>query len=80
MPSFNEIFEAQKMRVGQPCATGLWRATLTQADRDQFDAALTDVGVPTSSIHRTMKAMGYEFGESAVKRHRAGGCKCSLTN
>lgn len=80
MPSFNEIFEAQKTRIGQPCATGLWRETLTLVDREQFDAALADASFTLSSIHRAMKAMGYEFGESAVKRHRAGGCKCSPTS
>lgn len=80
MPSFNETLQTQQVRIGRPCFTALWRETLAEADREQFDAALANPDIPTVVIHRTMKAMGYEFGDSAVKRHRSGGCKCSPTN
>jgi hypothetical protein len=80
MASFNDILGSNKPRIGQPCATGMWRATLSSADRAEFDAALANQEITGADIHRAMKAMGYEFGDSALKRHRAGGCKCSQTN
>lgn len=80
MPSFNEILEAQKPRIGQPCSTGLWRDTLEPGDRDQFDAALANPDITSADIFRTMKTMGFAGGDSAFKRHRIGGCKCSTTN
>lgn len=81
MPSFNETFQAHSGgRLGPPCFTGSWRNELTPDDREQFDQALGNPRNTSAAIFRTMKAMGYEYGDSSVARHRRGECTCSRTN
>lgn len=61
-----------------PCTVTTWRNTQTASDQNEFDQALKSTETPTVAIFRVMQSMGYSYGASAVRRHRAGECRCDI--
>ena len=63
------------------CGVTTWLAAQSPQDRAAAQAALADARMMGTTIHRAMRATGYDAGLASVQRHRRGDCKCpSPTN
>lgn len=76
MASFNDLLAQQTVTPTAVCSVAKWRGDLSPTDRAQFEAAAADASIQHAVLWRTMKALGFEAGTTAVQRHRTGGCKC----
>lgn len=58
------------------CYTGEYLATLSEADRADYEAAVTDPSIPTSAIHRALSKRGMRGRYDVTRRHVLGQCAC----
>ena len=66
-------------RKKAPCKIAPVVATLTKAEREQFEAAVgTDAGIiTTGAIQQWLVARGHDVSVQNVIHHRSGRCPCA---
>lgn len=72
----NAIKSAPSSLPGPKCAVYLVRRSLSDSDRNDLDAALTDIMIANKAIVSALTARGYDIGLQSVGRHRRGDCSC----
>ena len=64
-----------------PCGTATFIAEQSPADRADILEALADTSIPSATIWRAVKPLGYRHCQQTLARHRRGDCQCpSQTN
>lgn len=75
--SLRDEIAAARQGPSYPCAAGVWLAE--QPDREEWEAALADPTLQVTAFWRVMKAHGFGYEYSSIRRHKAGGCTCART-
>jgi len=69
--------ELEPARASRTCTVKEW--VTAQEDPAEWIELMDDASVQGTAIFRLMRKYGYPFGETAVGRHRRGGCMCGRT-
>ena len=65
--------EANK-KPGPTCTVCILIPTLSDADREALEAAMTDLAVTASAIARALQSEGHDVSPETLRRHRAQRC------
>ena len=65
--------EASK-RPGPTCTVCILVPTLSGADREALEAAMTDLAVTASAIARALQSEGHDISPETLRRHRSQRC------
>lgn len=59
------------------CTVQKLALSMPEDDLVAFATALADEDTTAAFLARVMRAEGYDIGESTIRRHRRGDCRCS---
>lgn len=68
--------EEVKIHPGVDCTVGEALRTMPPDEAAAVQQALDDPSIKSAPIMRSLRAMGYGVGGSAVGKHRRGDCAC----
>lgn len=73
----NELYTELKNRTDSfKCVVAQWAESLSDEDKEAYDASMNDDGVSSRSLFDLYKSVGAKFGLTSLKEHRNGTCTC----
>ena len=72
-----QLVNNPKVFAGQECFVGQMLANLNNDEALLLHTALADKRIRHVDLVRLCEAEGYKMSEATMRRHRAGGCRCS---
>jgi hypothetical protein len=84
MGKLGVAIEAETLKKGPPCDTGLLLETMDEEDSADLTKALRDKGIACTIIQAKLDQFGYSVGVTSLRRHRnrmigrADACSCQV--
>ena len=72
-----QLVNNPKVFAGQECFVGQMLVSLNNEEALLLHTALADKRIRHVDLVRLCEAEGYKMSEATMRRHRAGGCRCS---
>jgi hypothetical protein len=72
-----ELVNNPKVFAGQECFVGQMLFSINKEETELLKTALADKRIRHVDLVRLCEAEGYKMSEATMRRHRAGGCRCS---
>jgi hypothetical protein len=66
-----------KVFAGQECFVGQMLCSIPKEESELLKKALADKRIRHVDLVRLCESEGYKMSEATMRRHRAGGCRCS---